>query len=172
MKNVIAPFCIQQIVNSIQSIQFLSVATDASNHGSLKLFPILIQFFDYKTGINSKLIYLDQLPNETSETISTYLINTLNKFDITKKCIAFAADNCNTNFGGINRLGEKNVFNKLNVGLGKELIGIGCPVHIIHNAAKHGLESLPFDVEMISLKIFNFFSSYTVRTETLKTFCS
>jgi len=54
------------------------------------------------------------------------------------KCIAFSADNCNTNFG-MRRVGTENVYSLLNREMQKELIG--CPAHIIHNAAKKDLET-------------------------------
>jgi len=87
------------------------------------------------------------------------------------KCIVFAADNCNTNFGGMRRAGTENVYSLLNREMQKDLIGIGCPAHIIHNAAKKGLETLSIDVQSIIMKIYNHFSVYTVRTEELKEFC-
>jgi len=43
--------------------------------------------------------------------------------------------------------------------------------HIIHNAAKKGLETLSIDVQLIIMKIYNHFSVYTVQTEELKEFC-
>jgi len=57
---------------------------------------------------------MSSLKNETSETISQYCIDTLNNLKIPlKKCIAFCTDNANTNFGGIHRKGQNNIFFKL-----------------------------------------------------------
>jgi len=56
------------------------------------------------------------------------------------KCVAFSADNCNTNLGGLKRASENNVFRKLNLKLKRNLIGIGCPLHITSNAAKIGFD--------------------------------
>lgn len=52
------------------------------------------------------------------------------------KYIAFPADNCNTNFDEIRRAGAENVYSLLNREMQKDLIDIGYPAHIIHNAPK------------------------------------
>jgi hypothetical protein len=111
-KNVVASFCIEQILVSLKDITFISVSTDGSNHGNEKIFPIIIQYFDFKNGgITTKMLQLDRLPGESAEIISNYLFNFLMKFELMQKCIAFSADNCNTNFGGLKRNGQKNVYN-------------------------------------------------------------
>lgn len=52
------------------------------------------------------------------------------------------------------------------------MLGVGCPAHILHNAIHHGVDQFDmFDIESIILKIYNYFSIYTVRTESLKDFC-
>lgn len=56
--------------------------------------------------------------------------------------------------------------------LNQELVDIGCPAHILHNSIHHGVDQLDnIDIDSIVLKIFNYFSIYTVRTEKLKEFC-
>lgn len=93
---------------------------------------------------------------------------------IQSKCFAFAGDNANVNFGGINRKdgkNGKNVFSQLKVMLKKPLVGLGCPAHVLHNCIQHGADLMPVDVEAIVLKVFNYFAVYTVRTEALKDFC-
>lgn len=170
-KKVIAPYCISKIIESISNISFISIFTDASNHNSEKMFPILIQYFTINEGICSKLINLKTLPNKKAQTICYLLIKTLKKWNLVDKCIAFSADNCNTNFGGVRRAGTENVYSLLNREMQKNLIGIGCPVHIIHNAAKKGLDTISIDVQSIIMKIYNHFLVYTVRTEGLKEFC-
>jgi len=100
------------------------------------------------------------------------LIQTLNKYKLGDKCIAFVGDNTNTNFGGINRKEGCNIFTNLKNNLNKELVCIGCPAHILHNSIHHGVDQLDnIDIDSIVLKIFNYFSIYTVRTEKLKEFC-
>lgn len=69
------------------------------------------------------------------------------------------------------RAGKNNVYAKLEAAGNTQLIGIGCPAHILHNAIRFGMDVLPIDLESIIEKVFNYFSIYTVRSETLKEFC-
>ena len=123
---VLAPHSMDVTVNNLQDISFFGVATDASNHGATKLFPVVIQYFDYQNGgIQSKIIDLQAAKNETSETVFSLLTNVLNEKHILSKCVAFCGDNCNTNFGGIKRKGCNNVFSKLKSTVSSNLIGVG-----------------------------------------------
>jgi hypothetical protein len=64
------------------------------------------------------------------------------------------------------------VFHKIKEDLEKPIEGIGCPAHILHNTFSRASGILSVDVEVIVLKIFNYFEIYTIRTEKLKEFCS
>ncbi|KAL4082856.1 hypothetical protein QTP88_029512 [Uroleucon formosanum] len=164
----------EAIVNNVLTPHSLKVMIEyASNHGNTKMFPVLIQYYDYLNGgINIKLIDLKNTKNETSDTVSELLLESLNKNNIQSKCVAFVGDNTNTNFGGINCKSGQNIFSKLKSSVNKNLLGIGCPAHILHNAIHHGVDQFDmFDIESIILKIFNYFFIYTVRTESLKDFC-
>lgn len=77
----------------------------------------------------------------------------------------------NTNFGGVERSGQCNVFKKLQEGLGRQIIGVGCAAHIAHNAIQTVAGLLPVDVKHIVKKIYSYFYIYTVRVENLKDFC-
>ena len=85
--------------------------------------------------------------------------------------MAYCGDNTNCNFGGSSRHGKNNVYIKLNNYLGRELIGVGCNEHILHNAIKTACDCLLIDVEVIIVKIYSYFHISTVRVETLKEFC-
>lgn len=98
-------------------------------------------------------------------------MSTLEKYALTEKCISLTADNANVNFGGIHRQAGRNVLTNLKNKLNKEIVGIGCSAHILHNCIQHGTDVLKIDIESLVLKLFNFFSVYTVRTETLKSVC-
>lgn len=111
VKYILAPHTVVIFKSDLENTMFFSLATDANNHKSEKIFPIIFQYFTKLDGIKSKLIKMGSLKNETSETISQYCIHTLNNLKIPlKKCIAFCADNANTNFEGINRKGQNNIF--------------------------------------------------------------
>ncbi|KAL0879646.1 hypothetical protein ABMA27_003361 [Loxostege sticticalis] len=105
VNQVVAPHTITTIIETLRNISCLSVATDASNHGADQLFPILIQYFNWTgNGIETKILDLQTLPNETSLSI----------------CVAFIGDNANVNFGGVNRNPGQNVFTRLKESLEKE----------------------------------------------------
>lgn len=172
VNKVLAPHSLECVLKSVENSPFLGIATDASNHGSVKLFPVMIQYFDWKIGVVSKIIDLCSCENETAKTIADVLLSVLKSHGLSDKCVSFCGDNANVNFGGINRPASgNNVFALLNNVLTNDLAGIGCPAHILHNTLQHGTDLLPVDIESIVLKIFNFFSIYTVRTEKLKQFC-
>ncbi|CAH0561716.1 unnamed protein product [Brassicogethes aeneus] len=114
VNGVLGPSTIKAITNQISGISFIGVSTDASNHNAIKMFPILIQYFDFKKGgIQIKLIDICSSNNETSETVTDLLYSVLEKLELTTKCISFSGDNCNTNFGGINRTSQNNIFSRL-----------------------------------------------------------
>lgn len=67
INSVWAPHSI--VIEFLNGISCFGLATDESNHGATKIFPILIQYFDpIKEGITTKIIELKSTPNETAET--------------------------------------------------------------------------------------------------------
>ena len=58
INQVLAPNSLKQILNRIndENISHIGVCTDGSNHGAIKMFPVLIQFFHKEFGIMHKLI--------------------------------------------------------------------------------------------------------------------
>lgn len=123
VNNMLAPLSINEFMNNFQNVAFVNVSTDASNHRSIKLLPIIIQYFDYQAnGITSKLLEIETVANETSDTITGLIIKQFKKFNILFKCIAFSGDNCNINFGGRQQLRTNNVFTKLKSQLQNSII--------------------------------------------------
>jgi len=170
IKNILAPNSVSEIKKKLQEVSYYGIGTDASNHKAEKMFSLILQYFTEDDGIQHKLLKFDSLKNET---ISKYCIDTLRQLQIPlDKLIAFCGDNTNTNFGGLQRRGQCNVFHKIKEDLGRPIEGIGCPAHILHNTISSASGILSIDVEVIVLKIFNYFVIYTVRTEKLKEFCS
>ena len=141
---------------------YLGVSTDGSNHKFTKLFPIVIQYFDWKNGgMQSKLLDVRSLKDETSLTIANAVKETLQKRRLFDKCISFTDDNCNTNFGGIRRRRGNNVFTHLKSAV-PALIGVGCPAHILNNYLHHGVNQMSLDLESIIYKtaFFHLYCSY------------
>ncbi|CAG5005597.1 unnamed protein product [Parnassius apollo] len=156
IKHILAPHSIAQIKTEVEKVPFYGISTDSSNHEAEKLFPLLIQYFTEKEGLQIKLLKIDSLPNETSDTITSFCIKSLQDQNIpVQNIVAFSGDNTNTNFGGRDRYGVNNVFFKLKEILSKDIEGIGCPAHILHNTASTAADVMSIDVESIVLKIFN-----------------
>uniref|UniRef100_A0A8C9YPE1 Uncharacterized protein n=1 Tax=Sander lucioperca TaxID=283035 RepID=A0A8C9YPE1_SANLU len=156
VSGVIAPHSVEVAHEALKTIQYCGVSTDGSNHRAVKIFPIIIQYFDWKKDV-VQTKYHDYTPNETAETIAKYLTETLAKNYLSEKCIAFTGNNCNTNFGGLRRdEAGKNVFANL-----KRLL----------NCAHHGADTIDVDIENIMFTIYQYFHIYTVRTESLKEYC-
>lgn len=171
IKKVLAPFAISELKQELENVDFISIFSDASNHKDVKLFPTIIRFFSLNSGIVVKILDVVSLPGETSELISTHLIEILNNFNLTNKLVAYCADNANTNFGGVARKGTKNIFHILNEKVPQKILGIGCSAHIINNAIQTATDLLPIDIDTIINKIYSHFYIFTIRVETLKTFC-
>lgn len=171
---VLSPMVIGNLKDDLKSINFVALCCDSSNHGNLKMFPIVVRYFSSESGVQSKLIELFELENETAETIFQKLQNVWTQFNLHSKVMCFAADNCPTNFGGITRGGDKNVFNRLQKEFNNRLIGSGCNAHLAHNSiqnACHKFQSF-FDVEASVINIYNYFKLNTVRNTRLQKFYS
>ena len=175
VNSVLAPYSVESVLKTFEEhdIAYCGVSTDGSNHGSIKIFPVIIQYFDWRNGgLQSKIIEIQNVPDETADTIANYVKNTLQKKGLFDKCIAFTGDNCNTNFGGLRRDADgNNVFANLKRLLHASLIGVGCSAHILNNCIHHAAERMSVDIENIIFKIYQYFHIYTVRTEKLKEYC-
>lgn len=135
------------------------------------MLPVLVRGFDEEKGVLVYKLDIKFIPNETSETIGSELLESGRKWKLEDKVIAFSADNCPTNFGGITRRGENNVFARLKQVLGRGIVGIGCAAHIIHNAFDTACDQLPIDIEAIVVNIYKHFHIHTLRIESLKDLC-
>ena len=86
---VLAPYSIKSALKSFEKndIAYCAVATDGSSHDGLKLFPVLVQYFDWKnSGIQSRLIEFKNRHNETADTIAGSVKETLEKSGLCEVC--------------------------------------------------------------------------------------
>ncbi|CAH0563076.1 unnamed protein product [Brassicogethes aeneus] len=167
IKKVIAPLAVSELAADLESAHYISIFSDASNHKEIKLFPTLIRYFNRNTGVNVKILDFISLPGETSEMIFNSIVKILTNHKLKNKLVAYCADNANTNFGGVSRKGENNIFNRLKNELNQDLIGVGCAAHIIHNAIQTATDLLPMEIEGIVVKIYSHFYIYTDTTSEL-----
>lgn len=110
-----------------------------------------------------KLLRLKSLQNVTLETIASFCRESLVEFELdVKKCIAFGECLC---------IDTNKVYSKFKESLNESMEGVGCPAHILHNVGHTEANVLSVDVEVIVVRLFSFFSIYTVQSEKTKDFC-
>lgn len=120
IKHVFAPASLDLVKNELANVNCITMYLDCSNHGPIKLCPMLVRYFLPNKGIMVKILDVKELQGENSDIISKSLQDTLDKYGITRKMIAFCADNTNCNFGGAARKGRNNIFHKMQDFIGKK----------------------------------------------------
>lgn len=167
VENILAPKSIQIVldelgVNNGKIIPF-SLAIDASNKGNRKMFPIAVQYFHLEKGIQNRIIDFYEDPSETSEAITTRLLNCLQKYKLDLSNVtSYSADNASVNYGR-----NKSVYKNL-IEHNPKILKSNCNCHVIHNAARHACKVLSLDVENLILKIYAEFSISSKRVKELK----
>lgn len=149
---------------------FVCVSVDASNHGNIKLVPVVVRYFKPTVGVEVKMLGMSAEKGESSLIIEALIKKTTEEYQLNDKLTGFCGDNCPTNFGSRQRGGHRNVFFRLKQWK-PNLIGIGCAAHIVHNALKSACNTMPFDVGCIVVKIYSEFYIHTKRVESLKEWC-
>lgn len=160
-----------EILNdALKSTNFVTLCTDTSNRGNTKLMPAMVRYFSATEGIQCKLITLSSLRDETGESLFNELKSAVEKFGLQSKFICFGGDRCPTNFGGIDRGGNQNVFARLRNEFNDQMVGVGCNAHLIHKAIETACDQFQpiFDIEAIAVKIYGYFKHITVRNSRLQ----
>lgn len=155
-KNVLLPDCVNLCKEYLlgkflnyNNVLYYTLATDASNKGNKKMFPVILYFFHPKTGLNTKLIDFIEQSDESSSAIAESLYKALNDVAIDPtRIIAYSADNAAVNYGKNNsvyvHLKQKNNY----------IFKGNCHCHILHNCARHASKLLEYDVETLILKVY------------------
>lgn len=127
---VLAPYSMDLLKNELGSQPF-SISIDASNHGEKKMVPLVIRFYNGKSGLHTRLLDMASLPGETANQLYEWICAILDKHGLEfANLVSFCADNAPTNFGRPEQLQEgregNNLYSKLKTKQ-KNLIPIGCP---------------------------------------------
>lgn len=69
----------------LSKCNFINVLTDASNHHSQKIVPVMIRYFIPTEGVKTKILEFDELSGETSLLLTDYISNVLSHWDVLKK---------------------------------------------------------------------------------------
>lgn len=164
VNTVLYPFSLELVLNELKDGTPFSIATDASNKGNRKMFPVAVQYFTPREGICFKILDFFEDAFEDSQSIKNQLCRVLEEKKLSWANVsAYGADNASVNYG-INN----SVFQKLSSQENKNIIAAHCNDHILHNCAKNALKVLSVDVENLVLKVFAEFSNSAKKREELK----
>lgn len=77
-----------------------SIAIDASNKASKKMYPIVVHYFHIKKGIQNKLMDFCEDPDETSLKIFENIEQFMQRLNLNPEWLSvFSVDNASINFG-------------------------------------------------------------------------
>ena len=172
--NVFAPWSLEELTHDLKSVDFVTVFCDTSNNKHIKLLPIVVLYFqgyNFEAPINNKIFTVVEISGETADIMSAQIMKAIGSYELDTKFVGLLADNTNTNFGGLLWRGTENVITKIKSELNRNIIGLGCNAHIIHNCAKAAFDSMLIDTEVLVTKIFVYFHIYTVRFPRFLWFC-
>ena len=162
VENVLAPQSLKMVLEEMHDVAF-AVATDASNHGNRKMFPVAVQYFHCKKGVQNKLIDFYEDPDETAEAVSQKLVDVIANHGLQIQNVsAYTADNASVNYG------KNNSVYRMLTSRNPSIMKANCNCHIIHNAARHACKTLKFDVENLVLKVYGEFSVSAKRSRELQ----
>lgn len=162
----------EMVSSDLEKVKFVTLSGDASNHGNIKMFPVIVRYFSMTKGVQHKMLEFASLSDEKADTIIDILNYVCKKYHLEEKIISYSADNAPVNFGGLTRGGNVNVFHQLQARYGKKLVGVGCNVHLLHNTSQNACNGIDvFNVEAIVVEIYKHFHLNTVRVTHLKEIC-
>ena len=138
LTNYIVPMISAKLHPELNKANFVSASITTSNRKDIKIAPLVVCYFVPDVGVKVKLLEFKSLRGKTAPILSKYRVLVLEQNDVKEKLEGFCADNCYTNFGGLKRRGQNNVFFKLKENIGRNLIGVGCAVGwpILHDFLK------------------------------------
>ena len=73
VQNVFSPYAVSLLEEDLKNANFVCVYYDASNHGDIKMVPVLVRYFGADFGVKVKVLELSNLKGETAELVSQYL---------------------------------------------------------------------------------------------------
>lgn len=75
--NVLGPKSLEIVLNDLNPVSedplYFSLASDASNKGNRKMFPLVVQYFDRRHGVKRGLIDFYEDPHESADDVSNHI---------------------------------------------------------------------------------------------------
>ena len=59
--NVYKEFVMKKLAIDLKDANFITILSDASNHNSTKLYPIVVRYFSFKTGVQIKILHFESI---------------------------------------------------------------------------------------------------------------
>jgi hypothetical protein len=87
------------------------------------------------------------LGRETSDVLSSYMLEFLKKLSLMNRVIGISASYTNTNFGGKKRKGKNNLYHKLQGKTANNLISVGFSFHILPSTVQIASNCIRTDIE-------------------------
>lgn len=165
VKGVLGPNSLINIKETLTVNLFFGVGFDASNKGNRKCFPITVRYFSEKLGVCNKLVDFYEDGDESAVAMSEQILSRISDLGLNLcQVSSFTADNTNANYGKNNsvyvHLKQRN----------PNLMKSNCCAHVVHNACRAGMNVMSFDVELLIIKVYNYFSNSAKRVAQLKDF--
>ena len=76
---VLTPYSVELLSKDLQKVSFVGMGTDSSNHGNTTMFPITVQYYDYRQGGMPGVVRRSCMFLESS---SCYLTKILQSFSL------------------------------------------------------------------------------------------
>ncbi|XP_073967109.1 uncharacterized protein [Choristoneura fumiferana] len=98
---VLGPYALQHVIDDLNTENlYFCLQSDASNKKNIKLFPLVVQYFTAKNGIENKLIDFYENSNESADGMFQAIQESMALYQLPfDKISGLSADNTNSNFG-------------------------------------------------------------------------
>lgn len=135
-----------------------SFSTDGSNDQKNKQFPIVVTY-PSEHGVSQELLSVPVLAGSaTGKNIFDLIFSKLKERDVPiNNCLAFGTDNANVMVGR-----NKGVFAFL-LKENPQIHLAGCPCHLLHHAAEHAAQCLPFSIDDVLVRVYYYLDKSSKR---------
>jgi hypothetical protein len=82
--------------------------------------------------------------------------------------VGFCGDNCNTEIVGAKGKGENSVYTPLRKVIRRNIVGVDCGAHIVHNCLQTVIDVLSIGIDALVVKIYKYVHIYTMHMTWLK----
>lgn len=88
VRNVFAPWVTSLVTQDQEQVEYVSSSIDMSNHGHVKLLPVVVRYckiYDWNISVETKLLDFIELKGERAEEIADEVLVVIQKCHLEKK---------------------------------------------------------------------------------------